>query len=105
MSTTKIAVIGDRDSVIGFKALGLDVFPVEQPSAAKESLRRLAAGDYAIIYITEQLAEQIFDEVDRYKNQVSPAIILIPGKTGSLGIGQRALHQSVERAVGSDILA
>ena len=25
----KIAVLGDKDSVLGFKALGLDTFPVE----------------------------------------------------------------------------
>ena len=25
----KIAVLGDQDSVLGFKALGLDVFPAE----------------------------------------------------------------------------
>ena len=27
MSNYKIAVLGDKDSVLGFKALGLDVFP------------------------------------------------------------------------------
>ncbi len=29
MSNYKIAVLGDKDSVLGFKALGLDVFPAE----------------------------------------------------------------------------
>jgi V/A-type H+-transporting ATPase subunit F len=33
-----------------------------------------------------------------------PAIILIPGKDGSLGIGQENVTQSVVRAVGADIL-
>ena len=27
----KIAVLGDRDSIYGFGALGLEVFPVEEP--------------------------------------------------------------------------
>lgn len=33
-----------------------------------------------------------------------PAIILIPGREGPLGLGQTALKAAVERAVGSDIL-
>ena len=32
-----------------------------------------------------------------------PAIILFPGKSGSLGIGMRGVHESVERAIGADI--
>ena len=32
-----------------------------------------------------------------------PAIILIPGKKGSLGISMDSLQRSVERAVGVDI--
>ena len=29
MSNYRIAVLGDKDSVLGFKALGLDVYPAE----------------------------------------------------------------------------
>ena len=55
----KIAVIGDRDSVLGFRALGLDVFPTEDTDAERRTLHRLAQEDYAVIYITEQLARLI----------------------------------------------
>ena len=105
----KIAVLGDRDSVMGFKALGLETFFAEDAEQARHTLHRLAkpAGgaqsDYAIIYITEQLAELLSADIDRYKTYVTPAVILIPGKTGSLGLGARALQNAVERAVGADI--
>ena len=42
--------------------------------------------------------------LDRYKDELRPAIILIPGREGPLGLGQTALKAAVERAVGSDIL-
>lgn len=99
----KIAVLGDRDSVLGFKALGLDVVFAEDADTARHTLHRLAKENYAVIYITEQLAQLISGEVDRYKDAVTPAVILIPGKTGSLGLGQAALQSAVERAVGADI--
>ena len=44
------------------------------------------------------------EEVNKYKDEVMPAIILIPGKAGSLGIGMQNITDSVERAVGADIL-
>ena len=99
----KIAVLGDRDSVLGFKALGLDVVFVEDAETARHELHRLAREDYAIIYITEQLARNLTAEINRYKDSVTPAVILIPGKTGSLGLGSAALKSAVERAVGADI--
>ena len=100
----KIAVMGDRDSVLGFRALGLDVFPCEEAQEARRQLHHLARNDYAVIYITEQLSTLIPGEIQRYKDEVTPAIILIPGKNGSLGLGAGALQSAVERAVGADIL-
>lgn len=100
----KIAALGDRDSVLGFKALGLDVFPAGSAEEAKEILHRLARENYAVIYLTEQLAVDMEPEIARYKDELTPAIILIPGKEGSLGIGMANVKRAVERAVGADIL-
>ena len=99
----KIAVLGDRDSVLGFKALGLDTYFVETTDEARHTLHQLAKEDYAIIYVTEQLAANLSADIARYKTEVTPAVTLIPGKTGSLGIGAQALQSAVERAVGADI--
>jgi V/A-type H+-transporting ATPase subunit F len=101
----KIAVLGDRDSVLGFRALGLEVFFVQEAQETKSLINRLSREQYAVIYITEQLAEELKTVIDEYKDDVTPAIILIPGKEGSLGIGMKNVHESVERAVGVDILA
>ena len=100
----KIAVLGDRDSILGFGALGLDVFPCEDPQDARHTLHHLASKDYAIVYVTEQLAQQISADIARYNDSVTPAIILIPGKDGSLGIGMANVKRAVERAVGAAIL-
>ncbi len=100
----KIAVLGDRDSVLGFQALGLDTYPAEDVEQAKGILHRLAKEEYAVIYLTEQYAQYMAPELERYKDRLIPAIILIPGKEGSLGIGMANVKRAVERAVGADIL-
>ena len=42
----RAAVIGDRDSIYGFAALGLEVFPVTDSEMGSKTLRRLAEGEY-----------------------------------------------------------
>lgn len=104
MSDWKIAVLGDRDSVLGFQALGLSVFPAETAEEARETLHRLARERFAIIYLTEGLAADLGSDLARYRDAPTPAVILIPGKEGSLGLGSGLMKRAVERAVGADIL-
>ncbi len=104
MPSYKIAVLGDRDSVLGFQTLGLTVRPADTVEEAKTLLHTMAKEDYAVIYLTEQYAQYMGPELERYKDRLTPAIILIPGKEGPLGIGMAQVKKSVERAVGADIL-
>ena len=100
----KIGVIGDKESILGFKAVGLEVFPCDQAEEAKKTLKRIAKEDFAIIYITEQLFQHMTAEAEEYKDARLLAIIPIPSKDGSLGIGMERVKKSVERAVGAAIL-
>lgn len=105
MATTYgIAVVGDWDSVMGFRALGLEACPASTPENVREEIKRLAKEDYAVIYLTETLAKAVPDVLERYKDELRPAIILIPGREGSLGIGKDNIQRAIERAVGADIL-
>ena len=86
------------------RALGLEAVPVETAEQAKAALHRMAKEDYAVIYLTETFAADMSAEIEHYKDELKPAIILIPGRQGSLGIGKANLRKAVERAVGADIL-
>ena len=100
----KVGVIGEKDAVLGFKALGFSVFPIEDKEQAAGKLSELAADKYAVIYITEQTASGIQDEINKYRERRFPAVIPIPGIAGSLGIGMNGIKKCVEKAVGADIL-
>ena len=104
MASYRIAVLGDKDSVLGFKALGLSTYPVDSADEARSTLHRIAKENFAVIYVTETLAVELEQDINRYKDELTPAIILIPGKEGSLGIGAANIKKAVERAVGADIL-
>ena len=100
----KIAAVGDRDSVQGFASIGLEVFFADEKQDAEKLLKRLAKEEYAVIYMTEKLASMIPQEIEKYTESVTPAIILIPGVSGNTGDGMRNVSRFVEKAVGSDII-
>ena len=99
-----LAVVGDRDSVLGFKALGFKVEYAVDPLVASRTINRLAREKYSVIFVTERLAEQIPETLERYKAELSPAIIPIPDNRGTTGFGMKNLSDNVEKAVGINIL-
>jgi V/A-type H+-transporting ATPase subunit F len=99
----KIGVVGDSDSIIGFKALGIDVYPATGDNVSK-TIFHLANSGYAIIFVTEQAAEAAAETIDRYKTSPFPAIIPIPGNRGTTGLVMRNIRANVEKAIGADIL-
>ena len=100
----KIAVVGDKDSVLAFKALGVDVFTVFDADEARKNVDTIARNNYGIIFITEQIASLIPDTIARYDKEIIPAVILIPSNQGTLNIGMSRINKNVEKAVGSNIL-
>ena len=101
----KIGIIGERDSVMGYMAIGFSVHEAPDSETAGRILHKLAKeGDYAIIFIVENYATVLAEEIARYKAEPVPAVISIPGRAGSTGAGMAAIKSAVERAVGADIL-
>ncbi len=100
----KIAVIGDKESIIGFASIGLETFEVYDKANAAAKLKALAQNDYAVIFITEAMADEIKDEILKYKDVALPSIVLIPGVSGNTGEGMRSVNAGIERAVGSQLI-
>ncbi|MDD3242221.1 MAG: V-type ATP synthase subunit F [Eubacteriales bacterium] len=101
---SKIAVVGPRDSVLGFKALGLEAVYAQDAAEGEKSVNKLAREGCAIIFVTERLIQDMPAVVERYQNELTPAIIPIPDNNGSIGYGMQVLRANVEKAVGSNIL-
>lgn len=100
----KIGVVGDKDSILAFKAIGIEAFPVVGEEEARKTVDRLAMEEYGVIFITEQVAATIEETIERYNDKMLPAVILIPSNQGSLNIGMQKISDNVEKAVGVNIL-
>ncbi|MGH4121677.1 MAG: V-type ATP synthase subunit F [Clostridium sp.] len=100
----KVGVVGDKDSILAFKALGIDVYPVIEIEEARKAIDKMALDNYAVIFVTEQIAQHLDETIQRYNRQMLPAVILIPSNQGSLNIGMQRIRDNVEKAVGVNIL-
>jgi len=101
----KIAAVGDKDSILAFKAVGADVFSAVTPAAADEALKKLAKEQYSVIFITEELAAAVPATLSVLKSRPYPAVVPIPaGGAASIGFARESLKKDVERAIGTDIV-
>ncbi|WP_430601802.1 V-type ATP synthase subunit F [Enterococcus sp. DIV0724b] len=100
----KIGVIGDRDSVMPFKLFGFEVIYAISSKQVRDTIESMANNNFGVIFITEDASELAVETINRYKGEVTPAIILIPSHKGTKGIGLKEIQDNVERAVGQNIL-
>ena len=98
-----IAIVGDKDSVLAFKAIGVDVFPVENEMQARDKVHTLARS-YSVIFVTEQVALWIEMLIKRYQARPYPVIVPLPSAEGNKGLGLMGIKANVEKASGADIL-
>ena len=57
----KVAIMGNYNTILGFKAVGVNAFPVSDVDEAVQTLNKIKESDeYAIIFITEDWLEQLF---------------------------------------------
>jgi V/A-type H+-transporting ATPase subunit F len=102
-TNNKIAVIGDKDSVLAFKAVGADVFNETNPFNIRETVKRLAREGYALILITERQAEQVSDVIERFKAQPYPVILPIPDGAGATGMSEAGIKENMIKAIGTEL--
>lgn len=109
----KIAIVGPKDTVSGFRALGVVSFDANTDEEALEQLKEIkrmtldpeSTEKYAVVCVIEDLVTEV--DQSEYAKIVSgplPAVVLLPGPEGSRGFSMGRLRQLAEQAVGSAII-
>ena len=102
---SRVAILGDSESIKGFAAVGVDVFPCEIGEEGAATFRRVAeGGEYAVMLMTEDLFASLEKERNRLAGNMLPAVLPLPGVRADNGVGVARLRAFVEKAVGSDII-
>jgi V/A-type H+/Na+-transporting ATPase subunit F len=104
MSDSMVTVIGDKDSVLGFGALGVKVrTPSAQPEDIRRAVREAIDEGTAVLFITERLAGEIPEIIRDLSGRPLPSVVVIPDASGSTGMGLKKLDAIIIKAVGSRI--
>ena len=98
----KIGIVGKRENVLCFMAAGFSVYEAETKETAAAALEDAAKDNCAVIFLEPDYARALHEEIARYADSVTPAVIPLPERGG--GYGSQLLREAVERAVGADIL-
>ncbi len=105
-----LAILGEKDAIMGFKALGLKIYDwsgieEQEESNIKRIFLDIYNAEHKIIFITEKYFMLIENILAEREQQVFPVVIPIPNPEGSQGIGLKRLREYVIKAVGADIFA
>jgi V/A-type H+-transporting ATPase subunit F len=102
---SKIAVIGDRDTVTGFRMVGVNKwFTPKSPAETRDKLLEFFRDPHmGLIIITEPLAQQVEDTVNQLAGAPIPVIMLIPDRHGAIGTHDAVLKEMIRRAIGIEI--
>lgn len=79
-------------------------FPLRGKKRRGQRLCALPQKNYAVIFITEDIAEQINETAQRFKSKTYPAIIPIPTAKGSTSEGIKGVMRNADKVIGADIL-
>jgi len=100
----KMAVMGDKDSTLAFKAIGTDTFIVQDIPEADTLLKQLAKEQYSVIFITEPLAAGLTNTLNILKIRPYPSVVPIPSSSGEgSGFAITNLQKDIEKAVGASV--
>lgn len=101
---SRVAVLGERDAVLGFRASGAVVYCADSADEAKDALEAVLKEDFAILLVTEWVAEALKTELAPLYEESKPVVTVLPDARGVGGQAMEILRKRVERAVGANIL-
>ena len=101
----KIAVIGDEDTVAGFKLAGVPMGRVANtPSEVEEALREVERDeDVAIVIITEEAASMARQALQEMYLRPRPAIVEVPSKRTLGRPREDPMRGLLKRAIGVEV--
>jgi V/A-type H+-transporting ATPase subunit F len=100
----RVGVVGEREAVLAFRALGMRVIAAEDTESVERAIQKLVHESVPVIFITERACTLARDLVAHYQGDPAVSIIPIPGSRGTDGTGMQHVKANVEKAIGADIL-
>lgn len=99
----EIAVIGDKDSILGFKTIGFDTYEIikSDENEIKQYIISILRKNYKIVYLTENYYLICEKEIEDFiRNKPYPILTVIPTTSTDKNVAFDSMKKLVERALG-----
>jgi V/A-type H+/Na+-transporting ATPase subunit F len=98
-----VAVIGNKETVLIFKTLGVAVFEAETDKEV-EILNKVLNEKFQIVFMTEDIFKKCKEVINKHIYNPNTVITVIPNAGENKGIGIKELRQATIDAISTDIL-
>lgn len=98
-----IAVVGYREAVLPFLAVGADVFITDSADKARDAIIDCAERGYPVIFVPDDLLKELADVYQKYLAAASTSITSIPGKDSSSMFTRDRINSLIKKAIGIDL--
>ncbi|MFQ5956147.1 MAG: V-type ATP synthase subunit F [Candidatus Brocadiales bacterium] len=101
----RAVVIGERDKILPFKALGMGLEHADSKEELERVLERVVQDPTVyLIVVSEDIVAGQPEVVSTFRERVRVPIVVIPSHLGSIGTSIAETSKVVKRAIGVDIL-
>lgn len=98
----KIKIIAPKYIVAPLEILGISTYPADSEVEAKAALEKAAEKkEPALIFITERLAVDLAEEIDKINARPEMNVVLIPDNQGSTGLASDKIHALLKNSIGA----
>lgn len=104
MANLSMGIVGEKDAVIAFRALGMEIKSISSKAQVGIAINQLIKQGIRVIFITEKAAKMAEETVDMYRRDPQVILVPIPGTTGTDGYSMDQIKKNVEKAIGANIL-
>jgi len=98
-----IAIIGEREVIWGFQALGLPVYEAREREDAQAILHQLLRQGVTLIFITETLAQQVQEFLGQLSPRITSIVSVLPHPGKRIFWPEEQLRNRIKKAIGIDI--
>lgn len=97
----KMAVVGDYLTAEVFSLTDFFVRVVRAGDDALGILEEISEEDFHIIFVTEVVAQALMNEIEEFKKKHEKLVVVIPGVTSRLGLGEKIIADLRRKVVGA----
>ena len=101
--TKNIAVVGGREEVLPFLAIGAAVCIPKDRDAARKAVTDFAEKKHPVILVSDTLIREMEDILEMFSASTIPVITAIPGKPGEESYTDMRTTNMIRTAIGLDL--